>query len=47
MEMYNNSGDLTKGWYAAGLSKLFVCQKILKIEIFEIPIAVWRKKTVQ
>jgi phenylpropionate dioxygenase-like ring-hydroxylating dioxygenase large terminal subunit len=44
MEMYNASGDLTKGWYAAGLSKNFLPQKVTKVEIFEIPIAVWRKK---
>lgn len=44
MGMYRNSGDLVKGWYAAGLSEHIRMQKPTAVEIFEVPIVVWRKK---
>jgi len=41
-KMYAASGELVKGWYAAGLSEKFRKGKPQKVEIFEVPIVVWR-----
>ena len=43
MKMYAESGDLVNGWYAAGLSSSFKKGTPHRIEIFEIPLVIWRK----
>jgi phenylpropionate dioxygenase-like ring-hydroxylating dioxygenase large terminal subunit len=43
MNMYTQSGLLTQSWYAAGLSKSFKKGQAQSLEIFEIPLVVWRK----
>jgi phenylpropionate dioxygenase-like ring-hydroxylating dioxygenase large terminal subunit len=40
--MYQASGLLVNSWYAAGLSESFQVNKPQRIEIFEIPIVIWR-----
>ncbi len=45
MTMYETSGDLVRSWYAAGLSTSFKANKVNRVELFEIPIVVWRKST--
>lgn len=43
-DFYEASGNLVKGWYAAGLSKDFVKSKPEKVVIFGVPIVIWRNE---
>jgi phenylpropionate dioxygenase-like ring-hydroxylating dioxygenase large terminal subunit len=40
--MYETSGLLVNSWYAAGLSASFKADKPQRVEIFEIPLVIWR-----
>jgi len=43
MNMYSASGKLVNSWYAAGLSATFKKERPHRVEIFEIPLVIWRK----
>lgn len=44
MKMHETSGELVNSWYAVGTSSSFKKNKAGRVELFEIPIVVWRKK---
>lgn len=45
MNFYESSGDLVKGWYAAGLSRHFRPGSPRQVTIFGLPIVCWRRRS--